>query len=278
MNTCIYARNGLAARRSSAGYSLSVLGAAMGLVLAQAAAAGNWDSCRYSDDREASFKLPASGTVSVLAGPGALVVEGTRGQREVLVRGRACADDKDDLAEIQIASRARGDDLEIMAEIGRRDYEIRGSLDLEISVPSDQHLDIMDSSGSMEVREVASLRVSDSSGSMKLRGIPGEVHIVQDSSGEIDVRDVGALRIDTDGSGGINVDRAVSVRIDQDSSGGIEIRHVDNDVEIGVDSSGSISVSDVGGNFSVRADSSGSIHHRRVGGSVDVPEYKRDHY
>ncbi|MEO0424285.1 MAG: hypothetical protein AAF184_18240 [Pseudomonadota bacterium] len=243
----------------------------LGLALSSASAHADWwgDDCDEETRLEREVDLAGIRTVAIEAGAGSLEVVGRAGIDQLELVGFACARTQALLREVSLRVERRGDTLLVETVLPRqRDDNAR--LSLEVELPPHLALRIRDSSGSLEVRDVATLELTDSSGSITISEVPGEVYIVADSSGSIDIADVGSVRIDQDSSGSIDVVRAASVHIERDSSGSISARDVVGDVYVGSDTSGSIDVNDVGGNFTVRRDTSGGVRHRNVAGVVQI--------
>src|SRR5512145_2807485 len=63
------------------------------------------------------------------------------------------------------------------------------ALDLVITVPENVALEIDDSSGSVELRNVGPTKVDDSSGSLQVSGVNGDLS-VDDGSGTVTLRDI----------------------------------------------------------------------------------------
>lgn len=220
------------------------------------------DDCRYTAERSAVVGAERAREVLVDARAGSLRIVGVPGLREVRVRGEACASSRDLLEQIQIEAGASGDAVRVAALIPDNDNRVWGrnrtaQLDLVVEVPAGMPLDVRDSSGSIDIRDVGSLTLEDSSGGIEISGVQGDVRLT-DSSGSIDVRDVSG-----------------SVIIERDSSGGISISRVRGDVHVRRDSSGAIEVADVGGDFSVGRDGSGGIRYHDVAGNIDIPTRER---
>jgi hypothetical protein len=230
--------------------------------------------CRYRAQRSITPVDPAGiQKVVVIARAGSLHV---RGSETGLIRagGEACASTASRLDDVVLRSQRRGSDLVIRVEIPRssglfgRSY---ASLDLEVELPRGFDVEIDDTSGSMDVRDLGRVSIEDGSGSIVVRSVES-VSIV-DGSGSIDVRDVRGDVTIRDGSGGIEVSRVGgTVRIIEDGSGGIVIRDVDGDVIIDEDGSGSIRVTDVKGDLRVGPHGSGGISYDRIGGTISVRE------
>ncbi len=229
---------------------------------------GYSDSCDLTAARDASLEVGDATRVRVTARAGALTIEGRPDLSEVRIAGTACAPSQAELDRIELVTDRSGDDLLIEA----RTEDTRGRLALVIELPDSLVVDVDDSSGSIDVSDVAAVTLDDSSGSITIDRIAGDVR-VRDESGSIDIRDVtGNVTVEDDGSGGIDIDGVEgNVTIEDDGSGGIDIRHVRQNVVVDEDGSGGIHVADIGGDFTVRRDGSGSIRHDRVDERVSTP-------
>ncbi len=233
------------------------------------------DDCDYEAQRQASVDMAGATLIHIKAAAGNLVVKGTPGLARVEVRGEACTSDEDLLDGIQIVTKRSGDTVRILAEVPESKWRLGSTtvrLDLTIEVPADVPLEIDDSSGAVELRNVGPTELEDGSGEIVAEGVAGDLR-VEDGSGSIRIEDVaGNVEIE-DGSGEIDV-RGVrgSVVIREDGSGAIDIRDVDHDVMIREDGSGGIEVREIGGDFTVDRDGSGGIDYRNVAGRVDIPD------
>lgn len=253
----------------------AVVGSVLMLCAFPAAA---WDGkCDHEKTIDLNLDVSNAEILAVIAKSGKLVVQGDSGSDEVIIKGRACASSEEWLEESTIEARS-GEQAKISVELPDTGsvWSLLGDryafIDLELVVPDDLELDIVDSSGSMRIDDVGvlsikdssgsitiensgALRLKDSSGSMKFSGINGDVTIVSDSSGSISGWDI-------DGS----------VLVKKDSSGSMKFEDVSGDVIIERDSSGGIAAYGVGGDFKVLKDGSGSIKSRDVRGEVSIPE------
>lgn len=249
--------------------ALTVASLALAALASLTAHAAPWEDC--DEERRLGRDLDVQGirTVALETGAGILEVRGRPGLGQVEARGIACASSPGLLAKIRLEV-ARRDDVLVIETVLPSSMVGQARLDLTVELPAELDVRIRDSSGSLEVSEVANLELTDSAGSITLERIPGEVHIVSDSGGSIGISDVGVVLIDKDSSGSIDVARAASLHIERDSSGSISARDVVGDVYVGSDTSGSIEVSNVGGNFTVVRDTSGGVRHRNVAGVVQV--------
>jgi hypothetical protein len=247
----------------------------LALVAAPAASAWDWGpECRVQAPREASLDAQGATTLRVLARAGALRITGEPGATTVKVTGKACAHDQETLDAIRLRATKTGNELRVEAEMpesfsGIGSFYAR--LDLELRVPASLALDVEDSSGLVEIANVAALRIEDSSGEIGVRNVAGEVEI-RDGSGEIEVVGAGRVLIVDDGSGEIDLrDVKGDVVIREDGSGAITIRDVGGSVRIDDDGSGGIDVVGVGGDLRVGHKGSGAVRHDGVKGKIDVP-------
>jgi hypothetical protein len=168
--------------------------------------AGAWDvDCRHSADREIRVETAGASRIEIAARAGDLDVRaGTAGQ--VLARGRACASSAEFLEQTQLRAVRDGSTLKVFVQVPE---EMKGiglfyaRLDVEIDVPADVPVEVIDSSGDATVTGVRLTRLTDSSGDVDIARVAGSVPIENDSSGDIDVTDVGrdvAVLADTSGT------------------------------------------------------------------------------
>ena len=234
--------------------------------------------CDHSRDIDRELDADSLTELRVDAGAGSLDIIGKESLDRVLISARLCAEDKDELEEMDVKVRSRLDTAIIETDIPDSSGWYGGgykSIDLTLTVPARLELDVDDSSGQAKISNVASLKVDDSSGSLEIEQIKGDVE-VEDSSGSIEIEDIGGNVQINDSSGAIwvrNVGK--NLHVESDSSGGIEGRQIAGDFIVDRDSSGSISAKEVQGDFVVRRDGSGGIHYGEIGGNVDIPERKR---
>jgi DUF4097 and DUF4098 domain-containing protein YvlB len=248
------------------------------------------EECRLTAPRDGAVAVGDAERVRVVALAGSLRVEGRTALAEVVARGIACAASEERLEEVELRVERRG--VEVVVEVRIPERSGLGSaagLDLVVELPDSLPLEVSDTSGEAEIRDVAALSLDDGSGEVWIERVAGEVSIV-DGSGSLDVADVGgSVRIE-DGSGDLDVQRVGESLEIEDGSGGIAVAEVRGDVVVledgsgeieatGVggdfvvrdDGSGGISAAEVTGDFTVEHDGSGSIRHERVGGRVSVP-------
>ena len=256
------------------------------------------DWCKFHADRSATVDTAGAKRIVIGTGAGDLKIRGISGQAKLSASGRACASSEKFLDEIQLESRREGNTVYLKTRMPDTDVALfafnrYASLDLTISLPNNIDIQVEDSSGDTQIKDVqaavvadgsgdldignvaGNLEVTDSSGDMQIHKVSGNLS-VKDSSGDIEIEDVqGDVLIPVDSSGDIRIARVTGgVHIVNDSSGEIVIGHVSKDVTIDSDSSGDISVDDVGGSFTVGNDGSGDIHHGHVTGQVSLPPGK----
>ena len=228
------------------------------------------NDCSFTAPREASVDAKGAAVIRIVAGAGFLRVDGRAGLDEVRVSGTACSSLGGLLEKIELTARREGED--VLIETHFPDGMGQMKLDLEIELPDGVALDVEDSSGSLEIRNVASVELKDGSGKIVIEGLSGDLRL-HDSSGGIDVTGIEGDVWVRDSSGGIDIQKVKgSVIVDLDSSGGIDVSDVEGNVLVRQDSSGGISVRHVKGDFTVENDSTGGIHHSDVGGQVKVPK------
>jgi hypothetical protein len=241
------------------------------LLAAESAAAWGLD-CKFTAERRGTLDLTGIERVEISARAGDLEVRPGSGT-DLQAGGRACASSQALLDESQVLVRRNAGVAEVVVQLPE---EMKGigifyaALDLQVTVPADLPIRIVDSSGDIDLRDVNVTQLTDSSGDIVARGLKGDVEI-NDSSGDVRLNDTRGMVTITDSSGDIVIDGARDVVVPVDSSGDIDIQRVSGSVRIERDSSGDVSISDVGRDVEVLADSSGEVRVARVQGSVRVP-------
>lgn len=227
--------------------ALTLLGSLAGPALA--------DQCRFTSDRSANF-TGAIKRVVISAEAGHLKVTGSA-RGGVNATGRACASSEGILSRITLESRRELDTVYVTVTIGERmsdmfSFKRYATLDLDVTVPNGAQVNVTDTSGDIELSDVAASSVVDQSGDLLVKNINGNLDI-SDETG--DTRVSGVI-------GNVQM---------KDGAGNIDITDVRGNVTITQDGSGDIHVSEVGGDFVVKADSTGTILHDHVRGSVHIP-------
>ncbi len=206
-------------------------------------------SCDVTASRAATIDVGDATRVRVRARAGSLRIEGHPDLGEVRASGTACAGSDANLERVTLTATRVGTELVIETDTG----DWMGRLDLVVEVPDSLPLEVDDSSGRIEIYDVAAVELRDGSGGIDIDGVAGDVRVV-------------------DGSGGIDISAVRgTVVIEDDGSGSIDITDVGRDVIVEDDGSGSIDVAEVGGDVVVKRDGSGSVWHRSVRGRVDLP-------
>ena len=224
------------------------------------------------------LRMSADGlaALEVVAGAGALRVEGRDDVEEVVVTAAKCASDADLLDELTVALTRDGDRVRL--ETDRPGFRVFGGharIDLEVHVPLGTPATLQDGSGELFVTGTGATSIDDGSGEIEVRDIDGTV-TVRDGSGEVVVRGVAGDLDVVDGSGEVDVAEVAGHVGITDGSGSITVVDVGGDVLVRADGSGGIDVRTVAGDFRVAADGSGEIVHADVGGRVDLPRNKRE--
>lgn len=230
------------------------------------------DSCKVQREVERVVDIENSKHLEVEAGAGSLVIEG-EDRLDILVSARLCAADEALLAKMDVSSRVASGLTAIKTEFPDRSWgrDQQMHIDLVLRVPSSLQLQVADSSGRASVRNVSSLNIEDSSGELEVVEIAGDLS-VRDSSGGMLLQSIKGNAHVTDSSGDIDVsDVEGRFVIESDSSGDIDIERVARSVLVKRDSSGSIDVRKVGGDFTVTVDGSGDIRHSEINGKIILP-------
>lgn len=156
-----------------------------------------------SDRREFSDEISATGLTTLLvdAEDGDLRVVGRAGINEVRVHARACSNDHRTTDDLDFQLYRSGGGAQVTAFMPTRD---NARIDLTIEVPADFDVEIYDTSGHMDIRNVYFVWVDDLSGDIDVQSIETDVVIDEDGSGDIDVEDVGGdFIVGYDSSGSI---------------------------------------------------------------------------
>jgi hypothetical protein len=235
------------------------------------------EECRFEKNIDLRLDLSASEVLSVIARAGYLSITGKSGTDDAVIKGTVCVSKEEWLEESGIETRD-GDNAKISVELPDIDsvWSLTGNryayLDLELVVPDGLRLEVLDSSGSMDIAGVGEISVKDSSGSIEIEDVAGSVRL-RDSSGSIRLIDIrGDVTIESDSSGSINgQDITGTVLVMEDSSGSIRFKDVTRDFIVERDSSGDIVAERIGGDFKVLKDGSGAIHSSDVAGEVSLP-------
>jgi Toastrack DUF4097 len=254
--------------------TLSWQGLLLGLaLLAFALPVEAWDfECAHSAERRATIDTAGATRVLISARAGDLLVRPASGAT-VVAQGRACASGESFLKQTNI--KVSRDGSAVLVEVLVPDVMVGigifyANLDLTVDVPAALPVEITDSSGDVEARDLRIVKVNDSSGDLLLRNVKSDLE-VWDSSGDVRVENaVGRVQV-RDSSGDIVIVGARDVDIPSDSSGDISIQRVAGSVRIEQDSSGDIRVADVGRDFTLLGDSSGEVKVSGVKGTVRLP-------
>jgi len=189
----------------------------------------------------------SSADVSALnidAGAGKLQVEGKEGATQISVEAIIGSGDVSDV-EYTLTLEKRGNTAILISNIDSRWYS-NAYINLFVTMPSNMALDITDTSGSMQVKNIQqSLNINDGSGSMDIDNIGGDVDIedgsgkitlanidgdvtIKDGSGSVSIEQVrGHVSVD-DGSGSIRVDTAKSFKLIDDGSGSVTLANIED--------------------------------------------------
>ena len=193
-----------------------------------------WE-CKYDKRIEQALNVSGSDLLKVAAAAGDLEITGESGRSEVEIRGRVCVSEEEwlDEATIEISTGEVASIAVVLPD--SNGWSLWGNryayIDLELLVPNGLDLDVKDSSGDIEIENVAAVRLKDSSGDIEINDVAGTVEI-KDSSGDIRVQDVaGDFTVHSDSSGQIRgSDIEGNVLVENDSSGDIRFTNVGRNV------------------------------------------------
>jgi len=252
------------------------------------------EDCKFQADRRGGEDVSGIEKIVVVAGAGELDVRGTPNAKRIEATGRACASSQPLLEKTALKVHRKGSTLYIEAELPDLKHtltigNVYANLDMKVTLPDNLPVQAQDSSGDSALANLKSLEMLDSSGSVTVRDIAGLVDLT-DSSGDIRIDHVGSVKL-RDSSGDVtalniknDIDVSVdssgemtfesvggNVHIEQDSSGDIDVRNVKGNVTVENDTSGGIAVDNIDGDFTVVADTSGGVRVQNVRGKVSVP-------
>jgi hypothetical protein len=145
--------------------------------------------CRYTAERSGQHPVAGAKRLVVSARAGELDLKGRKDITQVSASGKACASHQELLDRIRIELRLEGDVLRVSALMPDIDADdapdnANATLDLEIEVPDNLPLELIDSSGDAEIDGLAALDVTDSSGELRISHIAGDLEVT-DSSGDV---------------------------------------------------------------------------------------------
>ncbi|WCE03991.1 hypothetical protein [Pseudoxanthomonas sp. JBR18] len=276
---------------------LSVIAAALSLLVLPALASAQDARCQYSAPR--SLKLDLAGAHSVLFNVGSsnLRLKATSGSTGTL-DGRACASSKELLDDMQLQQERQGDKLVVTLMPAKHLHLSRSMgttywyMDLDGSVPDDVlvQLDVGSGdaslrggqaasadigSGDVDLQDVAGLVTAKvGSGDLKLHGA-GALKVLSVGSGDVVAAGIkGKTEVGSIGSGDVTLDQVgAGVDIGSIGSGDLRLGDITGDVTVGSIGSGDLDARDIRGNLSVRRKGSGDIDHRGVTGTVDIAKH-----
>lgn len=213
----------------------------------------------YEETRELNLEASNLQQFSIVAGAGSLHVTGVEGASQIEVKATiGIPGASEEKAQSIIAKRMtltlerHGDEVVLEA----------GFDDGFMGIGSDAYIAL-----EIEVPEGMALRIDDGSGSLRVEGTKSDI-VIDDGSGSIDVKNVASVKID-DGSGSIEIADALGDVSIVDGSGSITVRRVGGSVTVD-DGSGSIRVSDVENDLTIIDDGSGSLNFNNIRGAVDA--------
>ncbi len=189
------------------------------------------DDCAVSAEQTLILPVADARRLEVHAGAGALFVEGRPEGSRIRILGIACATRVRDLDEIRVRPDRDRESVEVETRIGRHAHGAK--LHLLVELPAGMAVDVDDSGGDVEIRDVGRLRIVDGSGKLSVERARGDVR-VKDGAGDVDIRDVeGSVKVTEDDGGEL---RVAGVR------GNFDVEHRGSDLVDWLDVAGRIRV------------------------------------
>ena len=148
-----------------------------GAVLVAASAGGAQE---YEAARDATVPAAGATVMRLDARAGSLRIEGQNGIGEVRIRGTARASSRELLEGIKLEANRDGNEVRVevvIPEIRESGWDHQAALDLVIEVPASLPLDVRDSSGDVEIRNVARLDIDDRSRDLNHENDAGALNI-----------------------------------------------------------------------------------------------------
>ncbi|TCV94017.1 putative adhesin [Luteibacter rhizovicinus] len=233
--------------------------------------------CAFPADRNLDIDLAGAKAIQVVVNSHDLHLEGTS-TGKVLVRGKACASDKDRLNGLTVEQHREGDTLIVELQDNNRGWgwgNNYSDLNVLIQIPSALPVAVKVGSGEADVRNVASLTSTVGSGDLHVHKVAGAFSTAV-GSGDVDAEDVGDTEVSAVGSGDVEAKTVRgNVSIGSIGSGEAKLRDVSGSVKVNTVGSGSLDVDSVKGNLTVNSLGSGDVDHRGVTGKVDLPNKNR---
>ncbi len=209
------------------------------------------NTCDYNENIRHTLPAEHVSIIRINASAGALNIR-QHDTEEVEIHAFACASTRNDLDKINLVTIVDTTEIEITADLSQ--VRNNASLDLNLWVPGNTQLIIVDGSGEILIENISNdIYLEDGSGAIQIFNVNGWINV-------------------TDGSGNIAINNIQdNVTIQADGSGSISISQVAGDVTIGVDGSGNITVSNISGDFRLGQDGSGNVNYANIGGQVYLP-------
>ncbi len=229
-------------------------------IASQALAAGN----DYEEVHELSLDTRGIELLSVDNGSGSIDIKGDSGTdaiavtATVLVPGKNQDKAREKIEDDLVLTLERDGDTAVLKAYFRQgggffNFGDSPSVQLEIRMPADLHLEVDDGSGSIDIQGVrGDIMLDDGSGPVTMVDVGGNVKI-DDGSGSISVQGVGGNISINDGSGGIRVRGVAGSVIVDDGSGSIEVSDVEKDLTIVNDGSGGLDFSNIAGQVEIES-------------------------
>jgi hypothetical protein len=240
-------------------------------------------ACKFTAERHSEIDVAGAHSIVIHAGAGDLKIQGRNAGAKVSVRGKACASRQELLEQTLVKVERDGDVIRVSTQIpgdkaGASNLWGANSpyLDLDVDLPAELPISLVDSSGDVVISHVAGGSIRDSSGDLQVADVGGDLDVL-DSSGDIGIGDVrGKLTLE-DSSGDMKLRNIRGdINVKADSSGDISVTDAGANVTIDSDGSGDVEVEGAAGNFTLGRKGSGDVHVHAVRGTTSIPDYKKD--
>jgi hypothetical protein len=226
-----------------------------------------------------TLSLSAGGidTLEVNCGAGSFKIQGASGREKIIITAEIEVEEPGQIkieeflqTNVQLTLEKQANKAVLQSNIiEAAKLQVEARINLQIDIPRNINVKIIDGSGPIRVNQMDSdVNIDDDSGSIKIKNIVGKVSIA-DSSGSIDIDDIQGNVFVNDGSGKIRIDYIQGDVQVKDGSGSISILDVDGNINL-TDGSGSIDIRDVKKNVYIREAGSGIIELEGVKGKVTI--------
>jgi hypothetical protein len=230
-----------------------------------------------TETKKLSLSAGGIDTLEVNCGAGSFSIRGASGQEKIKIVAEIEVEEPGQInfeeflqTNVQLTLEKQGNKAVLQSDIIKAaTLQIEARINLQIEIPQNINVKIIDGSGPIRVNQLnADVNIDDDSGSIKIKSIVGKVSIA-DSSGSIDIDDIQGNVFVNDGSGKISIDYIKGDVQVKDGTGSISILDVDGNINL-TDGSGSIDIRDVKKNVYIREAGSGIVELEGIKGKVTI--------